>query len=204
MDSFPFFIVPFNLSLFLFFQVRVYNNLFTVGEPTEAWEEELNPESEVVYPNAIVDSSIGEFCDAKYVDQWKSNAAFQLERFGYFVVDIDTTFNFETRQGKIVLNRTVSLKEEEFKKKVSADEQAALDARRLEQRRQLEAKEARMKIHPKDLFREAPEYIGKYSQYDSEGIPTHDASGLELTKSAMKNLKKEQVKHSKAWEKMNK
>ena len=170
-----------------------------MAEPTEAWEEELNAESEKLYPNAIVDPSIAEFCDSKDVSQWKSNASFQLERFGYFVVDIDTSFSFETCRGKIVLNRTVSLKEEEFKKTVSADEQAALNARRAEQRRQMEAKEARMKINPKDLFREAPEYKGKYSQYDSDGVPTHDASGVELTKSAIKTLKKEQAKHSKVW-----
>ena len=158
----------------------------------------------MVYPQAIVDPSVAELCNAKDADQWKSNAAFQLERFGYFVVDTDTTFNSETREGKIVFNRTVSLKEEEFKKKISTEEQAALDARRAEQRRQLEAKEARVKIDPKDFFRVAPEYVGKYSQYNEEGIPTHDANGEALTKSAMKTLKKEQVKHMKAWDKANK
>ncbi len=36
-------------------QVRVYNHLFTVEEPSDAnWEQELNPESEVVLMHAKV------------------------------------------------------------------------------------------------------------------------------------------------------
>ena len=49
--------------------MRVYNNLFTVPEPTNRWEKELNTDKrEVVYPNAMVDPSVSEFVDVKYVD----------------------------------------------------------------------------------------------------------------------------------------
>ena len=51
----------------------------------------------------------------------------------------------------------------------------------------------------------APDFKGLYSKYnDSTGVPTHLADGTALTKSAMKKLAKEQMKHKKAlmsWEK---
>jgi glutaminyl-tRNA synthetase len=40
-------------------EVRDYNSLFVNEEPNDAtWEAELNPQSEVVYKNAIIDKSI--------------------------------------------------------------------------------------------------------------------------------------------------
>lgn len=189
-------------------EVRVYNHLFVVPEPSDLWEDELNPESEIVYPKALVDPSILEVVDGRKVDRWESGVALQFERIGYFVVDYETTLNPETKEGKIVFNRTVSLKEEVFKKKLSAEEEAKIEARRLQAKKDLEAKEIRMQIDPNDLFKLADEYKGKYSKYDEEtGIPTHDAAGEELTKSAMKKLQKEKQKHIKqvtAWKKQNK
>mmetsp|Transcript_12785 Transcript_12785/g.14979 ORF Transcript_12785/g.14979 Transcript_12785/m.14979 type:complete len:93 (+) Transcript_12785:55-333(+) len=62
-------------------EVRVYNNLFTVPEPSDRWEEKLNTgKSEIVYPNAMVDPSVSEFVDCKYVDKWHSNRSLQFER----------------------------------------------------------------------------------------------------------------------------
>jgi hypothetical protein len=180
-------------------EVRVYGHLFTVPEPSDLWEEELNPQSEVVYPNAIVDPSVREFVDSKDVDEWQSTFAFQFERMGYFCVDLDTTYNSTTNEGKLVFNRTVSLKEEVFKKELSAEEEAAIEARKAKGKKDVEEKEARMKIDPINLFREAPEFMGKYSKYDeATGIPTHLADGTELTKSAMKKLDKDKQKHIKA------
>lgn len=186
-------------------EVRVYNHLFTVPEPTDQWEEELNPNSEVVYKSAIIDSSVREQVDAKHVDKWKSSFALQFERMGYFVVDQDTTYDSTTNSGLLVFNRTVSLKEEVFKKQLTSEEVAALEERRNRVKLDLEAKEARMKLDPKDLFREGAEFKGKYSKYNEEtGVPTHDADGTELTKSAMKKLEKERQKHIKALAKWNK
>jgi hypothetical protein len=34
--------------------VSTITDLFAVAEPTDQWEEEFNPESEVVYPKAII------------------------------------------------------------------------------------------------------------------------------------------------------
>jgi glutaminyl-tRNA synthetase len=180
-------------------EIRVYNHLFSVPEPTDQWEDELNPESEVVHKNAIIDPSVRDLVDAKDVDEWKSNVAFQLERIGYFVVDMDTTFDSATGTGSVVLNRTVSLKEESFKKELSAEEEAAIEARKQKGRKDVEDKERRMQIDPNELFKVDPEYAGKYSKFHPEtGIPTHAADGEELTKSAMKKLEKEKQKHANA------
>lgn len=185
-------------------EVRVYNNLFSVPEPTDRWEEELNPQSEVVHAEAIVDPSVLEVCDAKDVDKWKSNAALQFERMGYFAVDTDTTFNSSDRSGSLVFTRTVSLKEEVFKKEVTEEEARAIEERREKSRKDKEAKEARMKIDPADFFKLAPEYEGRFSKFDDKGIPTHDAEGNELTKSALKKLEKEKQKHIKQLAKLKK
>lgn len=183
-------------------EVRVYNHLFTVPEPTDLWEEEINPESEIIYENAFVDPSVRALVDKKDVSLIKSNQALQFERMGYFVVDVDSTYE-SNGNGRLIFNRTVTLKEEVFKKKISKREEDANAARKAKQQADLAAKEARMKIDPKDLFKLAEEYKGKYSKYDEKtGVPTHDADGTELTKSAMKKLKKEQDKHAKQLKKM--
>ncbi|KAL7562356.1 hypothetical protein ACA910_016418 [Epithemia clementina (nom. ined.)] len=186
-------------------EVRVYNPLFLVPEPSASWMEELNPESEIVYENAMVDPSVAELIDGRTVSKWKSNPSFQFERMGYFVVDYETTFNSETnKDGKIVLNRTVSLKEEGPRKKMTVTEQTQLEDRRTGTKAAMEAKERRMQIDAVNLFREWDEFKGKFSKYDDKGIPTHDADGTELTKSAVKKLIKEQQKHVKqqmAWKK---
>lgn len=179
-------------------EVRIYNHLFIVPEPTDRYEEELNPKSEAVYKEALIDDSVLQSLCTQTISKWESNPAFQFERFGYFVVDTDTSFNPKTRNGTLIFNGTVSLKEDNFKKEVTDEEIAAIEARREEARHAREAKEARMKIDPKKLFQLAPDYQGKYSQYNSNGIPTHLADGTELTKSAMKKLTKEQTKHIKA------
>merc|ERR1712038_2145463 len=185
-------------------EIRVYNHLFVVPEPSDRWEEELNPKSEVLYLNAIVDPSVREVVDAKDVDKWTSNRALQFERFGYFVVDIDTKYDSVKNEGALVFNRTVSLREEKEKKEMTDEKEAENRKRREKQLADKEAKEIKMKIAAVDLFKLAPEHKGKYSKFNDEGIPTHLADGTELTKSAMKKLAKEQMKHKKALANYNK
>jgi glutaminyl-tRNA synthetase len=183
-------------------EVRVYNNLFTVPEPSELWEDELNPESEIVFAKALVDPSVADIADKKDVDEWTSNAAVQFERMGYFVVDLDTTFEASTGQGKIVFNRTVSLKEETSRKKLSKDEEQALDARKAKQAADKAAKEARLRIPPIELFQKGEEFAGMYSKFDeATGLPTHTADGTELSKSQVKKLAAKQKKHESIYEK---
>ena len=178
-------------------EVRVYNHLFTVPEPSELWEEELNPQSEIVYPNARVDPSVAEIADKNDVDEWTSNAAVQFERIGYFVIDLDTTFDSTSGQGKIVFNRTVGLKEEAGKKVLSKNEEQKLEDRKAKQAADKAAKQARMKIPPQLLFQQGEEYEGLYSKFEDEtGLPTHMADGTELSKSQIKKLAAKQKKHA--------
>jgi glutaminyl-tRNA synthetase len=194
--------------------VRVYNHLFSVPEPSDLWEEELNTKtSEIVFVNAIVDPSVASIVDYRTVDKWNNNTAFQFERMGYFVVDLDTTPQNNNDAGLLVFNRTVSLKEEVFKQKRSKQEEDINAARKAKQAADLAAKEVRMTIDPMDLFKVGDEYQGKYSQYDdTTGLPTHaaadaDGNSTALTKSAIKKLAKEQQKHVNAlakWKKASK
>jgi glutaminyl-tRNA synthetase len=189
-------------------EVRVYNELFTVPEPSDLWEDEVNTESEIVHQQAIVDPSIRDVVCVHDIDKWKSNVSLQFERLGYFVVDYETTYNGATNEGHLIFNRTVTLKEEVFKKKLTKEEEDKITARKAQTKNDLEAKGIRMQIDALNLFKEAEEYRGKYSKYDAgTGVPTHEVDGTELTKSMMKKLAKEQVKHKKqqlAWNKNNK
>jgi len=188
-------------------QIRLYDHLFTVPEPTDRWEEELNPNSEVVYPNALIDPSVSASCDASLLSKWKSNPVFQFERFGYFAVDTDTTYNHVTESssasssssssGLLVFNRTVQLKEDDFKKQLTKEELNAIEERQNNQRKAKELKEAKLKIDPLNLFKEAPEYVGKYATYNDSGIPLTLKDGTKVTKSATKKLEKELIKFKK-------
>jgi glutaminyl-tRNA synthetase len=191
-------------------EVRVYNHLFTVPEPTDLWQDELNPESEVVYQKALIDASVKNILIGAEIGKWVSNPAVQFERLGYFVVDYETTYDPTTGQDRLVFNRTVSLKQDipvsndNTSSTKNAKEAAAAAARADATKAALAAKEERMKIAPADFFRLADEYKDKFSKYDDEGIPTHDNDGTEVTKSMMKKLIKEQKKHVKqlaAWNK---
>ena len=57
--------------------------------------------------------------------------------------------------------------------------------------------QARLNLSPQDMFRQHPEL---YSQFDEDGVPTHDASGEKLSKSAVKKLRKDWEKQKKLFE----
>lgn len=83
-------------------EIRLYENLLTVEnpgdlDPAKDWLEYLNPNSLTVLQNCKVEPSLL---------QSQPGDGFQFERVGYFSVDQDTT------DGKLVFNRTVSLKDE--------------------------------------------------------------------------------------------
>lgn len=54
----------------------------------------------------------------------------------------------------------------------------------------LKAKREAASLISPDQFFKTGEYAGKYSRYDERGVPTHDADGVELPKSALKKLEK--------------
>ena len=159
----------------------------------------MNENSEIVHHSALIDPSVQNIVDVAKVSKWHSNLALQFERIGYFVVDVNTTYNAKTGKGDLVFNRIVSLKEEVFKKKVTEEETLAIMARKEKSKKDKEDKMVRMKIPLEDFFKNAIEFKGKYSKYnDDTGLPTHLADGKELTKSAMKKLNKDRLKHMKA------
>ena len=88
--------VPYSLPA----EVRIYDRLFTVENPSEDKEVDfrtlLNPDSLIVKVNARVE---------KELEYARPFDHFQFQRLGYFNVDPDST------EGHLVFNRTVSLKD---------------------------------------------------------------------------------------------
>ena len=141
---------------------------------------------------------------------------FQFERKGYFAPDYDAFphkyYSKDVKHykfmGKMVFNRVVA--QVESAAKMNA-EGTNTKSRKAEQEAQRVEKERLSKIPPQEFFKSSPgpgfdEKTGKalYSQFDAEGVPTHDADGAEVTKSAGKKLKKEWEKQKKLYESANK
>ncbi len=82
-------------------EVRLYDRLFTVPEPGQAtgnFLDDLNPRSLVTLTDCRVEPSLREVAPG---------SRFQFERLGYFCADAR-----DCRPGRLVFNRTVSLKDE--------------------------------------------------------------------------------------------
>ncbi|MDR1332269.1 MAG: glutamine--tRNA ligase/YqeY domain fusion protein [Tannerella sp.] len=81
-------------------EVRLYDRLFTVENPMEEKDRDiselLNPDSLKILPDCYVEADLAH---AKPYDH------FQFQRIGYFNLDPDS------REGKLIFNRTVSLKD---------------------------------------------------------------------------------------------
>jgi glutaminyl-tRNA synthetase len=91
-------------------ELRLYSHLFTKENPDDTEENEdftdyINPDSLIILPNALVESSL---TDAT------PGSAYQFLRQGYFVADKDSTL------GKPVFNRIVSLKDSWAKKSLQS------------------------------------------------------------------------------------
>jgi glutaminyl-tRNA synthetase len=201
-------------------EVRMYNSLFKVEEPNDdKWEDDLNPDSEVVLANAMVDPS---------VFMWNpvSESPFQFERIGFFVVDQDselastykapgkvpslkaesneniTIDDFEkvvasAKGSKLVLNLTVALPSSKPK---SASDAAGGGRSRKDEQLALAAEKERMKsIPPQEMFKVGTNE-GLYKEYDENGIPTVLADGEAVSKSAGKKFKKDWEKQKKLYE----
>jgi cysteinyl-tRNA synthetase len=98
------------------------------------------------------------------------------------------------------------LKRARDEKKATAEAKLARKAAaaQAEEQRRL-AKLEKGKIAPNDLFRPPQVDEGLYSQWDEQGIPTHDGQGVELSKGKTKKMKKEweaQVKAHDEWKKI--
>lgn len=110
------------------------------------------------------------------------------------VVDKDSS----PQDNKFVFNMSVSLKDS--KPKVEGG--AAPRSRKEEQAKQLAEKMARMSIAPQEMFRNEKNEEGQlcYTQFDADGVPTHDGKNEPLTKNAIKKLKKEWEKQKRLYE----
>lgn len=84
-----------------------------------------------------------------------------------------------------LVDKETLLREMEQKKVI--EENKRLEKERKEKER-LE-KEASKKINPNEMFK-VGNYVGKYSQYDDKGIPTHTTDGEEVSKGQRKKLEK--------------
>ena len=84
-------------------EVRMYDHMFVkedpddVADPSLDWKSNFNPNSLIVLNNAMLEPSLA---------QGKPGDRFQFERMGYFCVDAETT------SGRLVFNRTVTLKDQ--------------------------------------------------------------------------------------------
>ncbi len=78
-------------------EVRLYDRLFNVGNPGgDNWKETLNQNSLEILSDCKLEKSL---------NQSKPKDKYQFERLGYFCSDYDST------DGKLIFNRTVTLKD---------------------------------------------------------------------------------------------
>ncbi|KAJ4289210.1 Glutaminyl-tRNA synthetase [Kalmusia sp. IMI 367209] len=99
-------------------KARQYNSLFKSDSPnaldwkTGGWADDLNPESEIIFENAVIEGGIKGLIKAHTLNPSGSSddlIRFQALRTAYFCVDVDST------EDKIVLNQIVSLREDKSK-----------------------------------------------------------------------------------------
>ena len=97
---------------------RQYNSLFKSDSPnaldwkTGGWADDLNPESELIFENAVIEKGIRDLLQKHTLNPAGSSddlIRFQALRTAYFCVDVDST------EDKIVLNQIVSLREDKAK-----------------------------------------------------------------------------------------
>ncbi|XP_076450719.1 cysteine--tRNA ligase, cytoplasmic-like isoform X2 [Babylonia areolata] len=87
-----------------------------------------------------------------------------------------------------LVDRDTLMKEREEKLKQEEAKQKEKEAKKKAQEAAKAEKDAQKKIPPSELFTSQTD---KFSKFDDKGMPTHDAEGNELTKSALKKLTKQ-------------
>ncbi|ORY18917.1 tRNA synthetases class I, catalytic domain-domain-containing protein [Clohesyomyces aquaticus] len=98
---------------------RQYHSLFKAESPntldwkTGGWADDLNPESEVIYSNAVIEKGLKDLLKDHSLHPSGSSddlVRFQALRVAYFCVDV-----VDSTDDKIVLNQIVSLREDKAK-----------------------------------------------------------------------------------------
>lgn len=86
-----------------------------------------------------------------------------------------------------LVDRDTLMKEREEKMRQEEQKRLQKEAKKKEQDAAKAEKDAQKKIPPSELFTSQTD---KFSKFDAKGMPTHDAEGQELAKSALKKLVK--------------
>ncbi|XP_072826630.1 cysteine--tRNA ligase, cytoplasmic isoform X3 [Vicugna pacos] len=86
-----------------------------------------------------------------------------------------------------LVDRDALLREREEKRRAEEEKRRKKEDAARKRQEQEAAKLAKMKISPSEMFLSETD---KYSQFDENGLPTHDAEGKELSKGQAKKLKK--------------
>lgn len=90
------------------------------------------------------------------------------------------------------------VKEIERKKEAERIRRAEIAQQKAERAAKAAAELEKGRLSPEDMFRQGKEYAGKFTEFDPEtGIPTKDAEGKPLAKSATKGLNKARAKQDK-------
>jgi cysteinyl-tRNA synthetase len=91
----------------------------------------------------------------------------------------------------------VMMREKEQKEKLEKERAAEKQKKKEEQARAAAEKEAQKRVPPSELFRRETD---KYSQFNENGMPTHDTDGNPITKSQLKKLEKLYTQQKKMYE----
>lgn len=96
------------------------------------------------------------------------------------------------QQSRWKLRSPEEIKRESEAKKAASEAKAKAKAEAAaEMARKAAEKEAKASVDPREMFKVGEEFIGKFSAYDEDGVPTHDAAGVELAKNDKKRLRKD-------------
>jgi glutaminyl-tRNA synthetase len=147
-------------------EVRLYDRLFSAPRPEEGgdFRDKLNPHSLTVVPGAKLEPSLAHAAPG---------ARFQFERLGYFAVD-----PVDTRPGRLVFNRIVSLREAAVEAKPVTSEAGASG----EKKESAKAKTRPPKRSPAEFRAEArhrdPELAAAFARLPAAGVPADHADVL--------------------------
>lgn len=88
-----------------------------------------------------------------------------------------------------VVDKETLMREREAKRRAAEEKQLEKERKRAELEAQKAAKDAQKRIKPDEMFT-VGEWVGKYGQFDENGLPTHETDGKEVSKGQLKKLQK--------------
>ena len=95
-----------------------------------------------------------------------------------------------------LVNREELLREKETKRKLELEKSLEKEIKKAEAAAAAAAKDAQRRIPPSEMFKLEQD---KYSRFDSNGLPTHDVGGKEISKGQTKKLQKLQQAQEKRY-----